>query len=420
MTRTILDVHILQTVPPSNLNRDDTGSPKTAIYGGVRRARVSSQAWKRATRQAFAELLDPSELGVRTKKVAEALAERITALSPTTEGAEALALAADTLIAATGAKIEPPRRKANAAKEKAGAPDPAPESSYLMFLSSRQLDALAQLAAEAVKSGDSKAFLKEKDNRAQARQLADTRHSVDIALFGRMVADATDINVDAAAQVAHAISVHAAETESDYYTAVDDRNSEAEPGAGMIGTVEFNSATLYRYAALDVDQLYRNLSKGPVTDESAATSVRRAVEAFVEGFVASIPTGKINTFGNHTLPDAVIVKLRSSRPISFVGAFEEPVQAGRSGGHVAAASARLAAFVPTLERAYGAESGGGSWVLRVGTDTEQLASLGTEVNLPELVQAVGSAVGAAVAETIAGTGAATPAATMAGRTERRG
>ena len=77
MTRTIIDIDILQTVPPSNINRDDTGSPKTAVYGGVRRARVSSQAWKRATRLAFADLLDKDNLGTRTKRVVELLAERI-------------------------------------------------------------------------------------------------------------------------------------------------------------------------------------------------------------------------------------------------------------------------------------------------------------------------------------------------------
>ncbi len=389
-SRTILDVHILQTVPPSNLNRDDTGSPKSAVYGGVRRARVSSQAWKRATRRAFGGLLDPAELGVRTKKVAELLAARITALGVELEEPEAWRAAADTITAATGAKVEPPKRKA-----RAEADDPAPESAYLMFLSSRQLDALAALAAEGLKeSGGLKEFFKDKENRARAREAANTRHSVDIALFGRMVADASDINVDAAAQVAHAISVHAVEIESDYYTAVDDQKAEDEPGAGMIGTVDFNSATLYRYAAVDVDRLRENLGDGLRADEPGTDPVRRAVEAFVEAFVLSIPTGKMNTFANQTLPDAVIVKLRSARPISFVGAFEEAVQAGGdglTGGHVAGACAQLAAYVPQVEKAFDAATGD-SWVLRVGERTSALAGLGAEVGIGELVTAVGAAV----------------------------
>ncbi|GAB3450171.1 type I-E CRISPR-associated protein Cas7/Cse4/CasC [Streptomonospora sediminis] len=384
MSRTILDLHVLQTVPPSNINRDDTGAPKTAVYGGARRSRVSSQAWKRATRMAFDDLLDPSELGVRTKRVAELLAERIQNIDDSIEERAAWTLAAETVQAATGSKIEVPKRKADAAK-KNGQQEPAPESAYLMFLSARQLDALAELAVEG--RADIKAFLK--DNKKRAKELADTRHSVDIALFGRMVADGADVNVDAAAQVAHAISVHPVENESDYYTAVDDENPDEETGAGMIGTVEFNSATLYRYAALDVDLLRKNLGEGLREDEPVTEPLRRAVEAFVRGFVESLPTGKVNTFGNHTLPDAVIVKLRRSRPVSFAGAFEEPVALGS--GHVREASERLAEYVGDVEKAYGIAGDADTWVLRVGPNTAKLAALGTELPLTELVSAVGAA-----------------------------
>ncbi|GLF98746.1 type I-E CRISPR-associated protein Cas7/Cse4/CasC [Streptomyces yaizuensis] len=388
MTRTILDIHILQTVPPSNLNRDDTGTPKTAVYGGKTRARVSSQAWKRATRQAFSELLDPSELGVRTKRVAEVVAERMAALDPSVSPEDALKLAADTVETATGSKMTVPKRNAKDA-------DAAPESSYLMFLSRRQLDALAALAIEGGAEGGPaalKTFFQNKENKARARQAVDTRHSVDIALFGRMVANSTDLNVDAAVQVAHALSVHAVEIESDYYTAVDDRNADDEMGAGMIGSVDFNSATLYRYAAVDVDRLRENL--GSVDEAGSAEPIRRAVTAFLEGFVSSLPTGKINTFGNHTLPAAVVVKLRTRRPISFVAAFERPVGVGEEGGFVRKSCDRLAAYVPGLERAYGLTDTGQSWVLRFGEETEALAALGTEVALPELLDAVGSAVAA--------------------------
>ncbi|MGW8954760.1 type I-E CRISPR-associated protein Cas7/Cse4/CasC [Streptomyces sp. NPDC055709] len=390
MNRIFLDVHALQTVPPSNLNRDDTGAPKSAIYGGVPRARVSSQAWKRATRAYFSDenLLDPSELGVRTKKVAEVLAERITGLDPSLEGADALGLAAAVIETATGSKIEVQKRKG---KAKDGEDDPAPQSKYLMFLSARQLDGLAQLAVDG--AADITAHLKDKDTKARAKAIADTRHSVDIALFGRMVADSTDINVDAAVQVAHAISVHRVETESDYYTAVDDRNTDAEPGAGMIGTVDFNSATLYRYAALGVHQLADNLGAGLREEDPKTAPVRRAVEAFIHGFIASLPTGKINTFGHHTLPDAVIVKLRATRPISFVAAFEEPVSNPLGGGHVREAAARLAEYVPEIERAYGDDESTLTWVLRVGPNTEKLAGIGQEAsNLTTLVTSVGQAV----------------------------
>ncbi|MDL4813085.1 type I-E CRISPR-associated protein Cas7/Cse4/CasC [Actinomadura opuntiae] len=351
MTRTIIDLHVLQSVPPSNLNRDDTGTPKTAVYGGVRRARVSSQAWKRATRKSFHDLLDPSELGVRTKRVAELLSDRIRGLDASIDEPTAWNLAAETVQNATGSKIEVPKRRGGAKDD--DAPAAAPEAKYLMFLSARQLDGLAELAVDG--RDDITTFFKDKDNKARAKQIANARHSVDIALFGRMVADGADINVDAAAQVAHALSVHQVENESDYYTAVDDHKEREDDdlGAGMIGTVEFNSATLYRYAALDVDQLRGNLGKGLRDDEPVTEPVRRAVEAFVQGFITSMPTGKVNTFGNHTVPDAVVVKIRSARPISFAGAFEEPCKADAGSGYLQQAAARLADYVPEIEQAYG-------------------------------------------------------------------
>ncbi|MFF1794402.1 type I-E CRISPR-associated protein Cas7/Cse4/CasC, partial [Kitasatospora sp. NPDC058263] len=344
-SRTIVEIHALQTVPPSNINRDDTGAPKSAIYGGVTRARVSSQAWKRAAREHFNQALDPQELGVRTRQVAELLAQRIAAKRVDLAGAPAMALAVEILQSATGAKIEPPKRKsAKSADDGGGDGAATPQASYLMFLSDRQVDGLADLAVEG--SADIKAFLKDKKNKDRSKQTANTRHSVDIALFGRMVANATDINVDAAAQVAHALSVHRVENESDYFTAVDDRSSAEESGAGMIGTVDFNSATLYRYAAVDVDRLQENLGRGLDEGASPAAPVRRAVEVFLDGFVSSLPTGKINTFGNHTLPDVVIVKLRSTRPISFVSAFERPVVADEFGGYLETACERLVEYVP--------------------------------------------------------------------------
>lgn len=384
MSRTILDVHILQTVPPSNINRDDTGSPKTAVYGGVRRARASSQAWKRATRQAFRGQLKPDERGFRTRRVAELLAERIRSNRDELGEDQSIELAAETLRVATGAKIEISKRRVQAEEK-----EQAPESSYLLFLSSQQLDNLADLAVEG--ASNIKEFFKSKKNKDRARQAANTRHSVDIALFGRMVADSADLNVDAAVQVSHALSVHAVETESDYYTAVDDRTKDSESGAGMIGVVDFNAATFYRYAAVDVDLLHRNLAAGMHEDQRRTELVRRAVQAFLRYFVTSLPGGKINSFANHTLPDAVIVKLRTSRPINFVGAFESPVSADETGGHLEKSCEQLVAHVRDLERTYGCDSDP-TWVLRVGAATESLTELGTEVTLADMVEEVGTVV----------------------------
>ena len=380
MTRTIIDIHILQTVPPSNLNRDDTGSPKTATYGGVRRSRVSSQAWKRATRLAFQSLLDTSELGVRTRRVVNLLANRVRELAP--ELADRSEELAGEVLKAVGIKLNQPKSKAETSRESTA----RPESDYLIFLSSGQIHSLAEAAIRAANTDGKLADAMKKLN---VKALANRDHSVDVALFGRMVADVSDINVDAAAQVAHAISVHAVENEYDYFTAVDDEKERAEEtGAGMIGTVEFNSATLYRYATVDVDRLVDNLGDPLAT--------RRAVEAFVRAFTTSMPTGKQNTFANRTLPDAVIVRVRDRQPISFVAAFEAPVVSGDSSGRIADAAVKLVEYTQDVERAYG-ESPERSWVVRVGDATKVLASLGEEVTLDELVTAVGATVAERVA-----------------------
>ncbi|MFE6848787.1 type I-E CRISPR-associated protein Cas7/Cse4/CasC [Streptomyces sp. NPDC057686] len=226
--------------------------------------------------------------------------------------------------------------------------------------------------------------------RGRAKKAAAVRHSVDIALFGRMAADNAAINVEAAAQVAHALSVHPVDLESDYFTAVDDRNGGSEPGAGMIGTVDFNSATLYRYAAVDINLLAKNLDAG-LGGGSTGVSVRRAVEAFIESFLLSMPTGKLSTFGNNTLPDAVIVKVRSARPVSFVGAFESPVARGATEGHVRAACQALAGYIPAVEEAFGALADH-TWILRAGQQTHNLTSLGDQVDLRGLLTAVGEVV----------------------------
>lgn len=362
MTRTIIDIHVLQTVPPSNLNRDDTGSPKTAIYGGTRRARVSSQAWKRATRTTFADLIAEADLGVRTKKVVELVADQIRAYDSGFDEKKAEELASGVLGKA-GIKVAKPKK----AKDEDDVPA---ESGYLLFLSHQQIANLARLAVDAEYSG---ALV---DNSA-AKKAVDRDHSVDLALFGRMVADAPDLNVDASAQVAHAISVHPVDNEYDYFTAVDDRAPKDNAGAGMIGTVEFNSSTLYRYATVNVDALH--IALGTVEATTAAVS------AFVRAFVTSMPTGKQNTFANRTLPEAVVVSVRETQSVNLAGAFEEAIVTETTGGRLREASVRLVEYAQGMDRAY-SQRPVATYVLRVGTQTEPLSALGEDVSLDELVE----------------------------------
>ena len=363
---TYVDIHVIQNLPPSCVNRDDSGSPKSAVYGGVRRLRVSSQSWKRATRLYFNDLLDAKDVGVRTKRVAELLAARITEDAPDLAGS-ATKLAEEVFKTAR-IKLSPPRNKKDA----------PPESGYLLFLSTSQVERLAELAIASAHSGEAL------DAKA-VKKVFKEAHAVDIALFGRMVADDTDLNVDAACQVAHAISTHAAENEYDFFTAVDDdksRSEEEDAGAGMMGTVEFSSATMYRYATVNLDMLVENLGDG----EAAL----RALEVFIKGFCLSMPTGKQNTFANRTVPETVVVTVREDQPVSLVGAFEEAVPAQGAHGYVARSVEALARHAATIEDNYGLEPLR-SFVVAL-TDSDAVTSLGERVSFTDLPAQVREAV----------------------------
>lgn len=326
--RLYVDFHVLQTVPPSCINRDDTGSPKTAIYGGVTRARVSSQAWKHAMRQAFVEesLLDEEDVGKRTKKVTELVEKEIAALAPEKDAAK---LAKKTL-------------------DNAGIKNDEKGTKALFFISQAQIKALAQLAVE--ECADKKEY----------KKALSTAPSADIALFGRMVADDPSLNFDAAAQVAHSISTHAVQNEYDYFTAVDDCQAEDNAGAGHLGTVEYNSATLYRYATVNVMELERHLG---------AKKAAEVVRSFGEAFIRSMPTGKQNTFANRTLPDAVYVTIREDQPVNLCGAFERAVRKSAE-DYAEPSKSALQAYAQQLYQSF-AEAPAKSFT--VGTGLEALA-----------------------------------------------
>lgn len=285
--RLFLDIHAIQTVPPANINRDDTGSPKTAQYGGVTRARVSSQSWKRAIRKYFNENGDVANVGIRSLEIVKYVANKIIEKDGSINLEDAMTMADKTINAA---KISTKDQKAKA----------------LFFLSDKQAEKLAQASIDKV------------TDKKQLEAILNDDISIDIALFGRMVADNTILNEDASSQVAHAISTHAIQSEFDFFTAVDDLAPEDNAGAGMLGTVEYNSSTLYRYANIALHDFYRQLRDKEETIN--------AIKLFVKSFVESMPTGKINTFANQTLPQAIVVSLRTDRPLNMVSAFEEPIK----------------------------------------------------------------------------------------------
>ena len=325
--RLYVDFHILQTVPPSCINRDDTGSPKTAVYGGVTRARVSSQAWKHAMRAAFAENAQ-LDVGKRTKKAAELVKEQILVLDPEQKKADKMAKEA---LKYVGIKSD----------DKKG-------TDALIFISSAQAKALAELVVGGCT----------KDEEYEEALIENP--SADMVLFGRMVAQKASLKYDAAAQVAHSISTHAVQNEYDYFTAVDDCQVEDNAGAGHLGTVEYNSSTLYRYATVNVMELAGQLG---------AAQAAETVRAFGEAFLFSMPTGKQNTFANRTLPDAVYVTLREDQPVNLCGAFERAVPRSAQ-GYAAPSKAALAQYAQQMYSSF-AEAPAQSFT--VGSGLEELA-----------------------------------------------
>ena len=372
---TFIDFHALHTLAPNNINRGEDGAPKTAFFGGVQRQRISSQALKAAQRKGFVNYLDRSRLGVRTKRVVELVARRMCELDESLDEATALNRAEKAFTKA-GLKISTPKVKKDE--------DPkAPMAGYLIFLGHHQVDRLAEVLVEKGEAG--------LGTKKEAQELLDTEHAVDVALFGRMVADDAALNVDAAVQVAHALGVHAAVPDFDYYTAIDDLNRQDEQtGAGMIGTVEMMSSTVYRYATLNVDQLVMNL--GSV--EAAA----QAAEAFAATFIESLPSGKQNTFAAHSLPELVAVAVRDRRPVSYVTAFEKPVEVDEGHDRRAEASAALAREASGVQETYGMVPRE-EWVMAVPALRAQVEGLGEVRSQPELLAAVRDVVTASAAGT---------------------
>ncbi len=341
----IIDIHILQSVPPSCLNRDDTGSPKTAIYGGVRRARVSSQAWKRATRKFFNENLDPNEVGYRTRKLPKYLFDRAhDALDregfkfDAASDAELIQLVNETVGHILGLGLKSDKKKLENLKEKKELGD----LDYALFLP----EAAIVIAVDQITSAMKENTALDSD---VLQKLLKSGHSLDVALFGRMVADTASLNVDAACQVAHAISTHQVTAEFDFYSTVDDLSGDNEIGAAMIGYIEFNSATFYRFASISVSRLAENLG--------SFDAVPVGVRTFIEAFVKSLPTGHQTSFAAMTLPHLVFVSHRSDQPISLVGAFEKPVASQGPGlrnvGYIHQSAAALAKFADECDELYG-------------------------------------------------------------------
>jgi CRISPR system Cascade subunit CasC len=298
-----LELHIIQSVPVACLNRDDLNSPKTAVFGGVQRARVSSQSWKRAIREMAKELSPESFKGERTRLMYEPLVASMQAaglsLSEADAGAKAVIDALVKIDAKSSEKVK---------------------STTLYFMSPLEIETISKVYAE---TKDLKKSLKAIDAKA-------LKDAADISLFGRMVASDHSLTVEAATMFSHALSTHKVDNEIDFFAAVDDLQPKGEAGAGMTSTLEFNSATYYRFAAINLDMVADIDHLAVLTQEER----QQVVRTFVEATIKAMPGARKNSMNSYTLPDYVLGIIREKgHPVQLINAFESPLRS--TGGYAA-------------------------------------------------------------------------------------
>lgn len=329
----LIELHILQSYPVSCLNRDDVGSPKTALFGGTSRARISSQCLKRATRMAARELMPDQFQGIRTRLIRPLFADALAEAGVDTARAAELSETICTTFSKLGRD--------------------AGQVTTAVYLSPGEIRDIAVALAEGVEP-------------AKAAKKAVRLDAADIALFGRMVANDPSLNIEGAAMFSHALSTHKAVNEVDFYSAVDDEKTEADDaGAGMIGTLEYTSATYYRYCAINLDLLNRPSHLG----EIEVGDRREIVSTFIRSVITSVPGARKNSMNAATLPHEVlgVVKERG-QPIQLINAFEAPVRANGSGYAMLSAEA-MKGELERLRKVWGIEHAEECWLTQVGLDS---------------------------------------------------
>lgn len=362
-----VEIHLLQSFAPSNLNRDDTGSPKECTFGGVRRARISSQCLKRAMRTdpSFAEATGVP-VGQRTKRLVKLVRDRLVAEGKPLEDAERIASA---FVVEYASKLD--ARTTGPGKET--------QTAVLIYSSESEQRAIAQAL---LTDWDGLVATKEADMKKAMADVAkpiirahqNVTSAPDIALFGRMLAEKPELNLDAACQVAHALSTHRVAMEMDFYTAVDDLVQDAgdETGAGMMGVLGYDSACYYRYARIDWDQLVKNL-------DGDLDLAAKAVDGLLRASMRAVPTGKQNSHAANNPPSLALAVVRESGMAwSLANAFERPVRAEGEGGYVAPSLTALDTYWGELCAAYGQEELRAVAALRCGAGDVDLPHLASQ------------------------------------------
>ncbi len=355
-----IELHILQNFAPSNLNRDETGNPKDTEFGGVRRARVSSQCIKRSIRlhPKFKETMGNAEIGFRTRFLTRAIERAFENDNKPSEELSSITQAIAALYTSKKGEMDsddPTRTKVPVYLTPSDIQwlKSEIESNWKDLLSASKAKTEAASKKDEEKGKKSKkpeippALKKLVD--AFVKRTAARAGAPDIALFGRMLSDHPETNVDAACQVAPALSTHRVNMEMDFFTAVDEISNEDESGAAMMGVSGFNSACFYRYARIDWDLLVENL-------DSNKELACKTVEGFLRAAASAVPSGKQNSSAAQNPPDFLLgVVRRDGQSWSLANAFETPVKPGRDGGLMSASVQKLDAYWGKLNKVYGGD-----------------------------------------------------------------
>lgn len=419
-----IQIHMLQSMPPGNLNRDDTGQPKKCIFGGVTRGRISSQCLKRNIRHSaqFKEAFGDA-LADRTQYLPRMVADALKAGDlgvPDDELAELMAaIAAKFKKDERGSGPEDAEAEGHEQESAKGSPSTggdAEKTGQLVFFPPPFAQHIAELIAD-LRKRDSRAYSHfigrkvkpkiTKDEEGEIKRFikqafeASKSLTVDIGLFGRMTTSDLVVNVEAACQVAHAISTHETLIESDYFTAMDDRKDDFvstqtdRAGAAFLGSGEtetfFNSAVYYKYLNLDIDAIRDEKHLPTLSDKEAA----RVAGVLVSAAALANPTGKQNSFAAHGVPELILVEVsKVKRPVSYANAFLQPMEGGTERNLMTESAKALREYIDSVAVAF-APDNVHRVLLAVGPASVTLESTHDTVNtLDELVESVVAKAGA--------------------------
>jgi CRISPR system Cascade subunit CasC len=332
----LIELHILQSFPVSCLNRDDVGSPKSAVFGGVTRSRISSQALKRAIREFAQDNLPEARFGgERTKLIVE----------PFRRALQKHGVSDEKIAEDTARNIADKLAKLDAKSLKEGG---KPQVGTLIFLAPSEIEGIAGSVAEFLKTNpSSKDYEKGLEKFCKAAGLVD---GADIAIFGRMAASLPSLTLEGAAMFSHALSTHKSENDLDFYTAVDDLKPKGDDaGAGMMGTLEFSSAVYYRYAALNLDLLSDEAHLKCLSTEER----QKVVSAFIRATLEAVPGARKNSMNAHVRPSYVLGTYKSAgQPVQLINAFENPIRS-KGRGLVDESIEQLKAHHAALKKTWG-------------------------------------------------------------------